>query len=99
MNLPFNFCLQRLQHRFGVAVVLGQPVPRLGRRQISLMHLHFGLRHAMQACHVVFVNMAQNHQIYHVKVSADPIGHQRRVKSNPHVRAAHQHLITFRVFA
>jgi len=59
-----------------------QPRPGLGGGQIRLMHLHAGLGHPVQSGHVVFMHMAQDHQIDPVKIRPDAVGHEWRVKGH-----------------
>ena len=74
-------------------------LPAAGGLHISLMHMHGRARNAMQAAHMIFMDMAEDAQIGVVVGLADAIGYRRRIKHHAAVRAAHDHLIAVGVLA
>jgi hypothetical protein len=64
-----------------------------------VVHVHRGLRQAVQAGHVVFVHMTQHDGIDAIQRRPDAVGHQRRIEGHAQVRTGHDHLVAVGVLA
>ena len=87
------------QQLVGVAVVPAQAVPALCGGQVGPVHVHRCVRQPVQPGHVVFVHMAQDHQVYVVQRRADVVGDRRRVEGHARVTAVHDDLVAVGVLA
>ncbi len=63
------------------------------------MHMHGGAGQAVQAGHVIFVDMAHDHQLGGVELGTDKVGDERRVQGGANIRAPDQHLVSIGIFS
>jgi hypothetical protein len=88
--------LDRLRRQ---AIVAHQALPTARSVDVALVRVHRRLRQAVQPGHVVFVYVAQHHQIGIVQFRADAVGDQRRVEGRASVGAAYDHLVAIGILA